>query len=466
MNEGAAPGHVAASSLLPSDPLPNPIRPSEWAALACSIGLVPLNSTMLAVAVPAIASDLAADPGPLMQWLVASYLLVNIVAQNPGGKLSDLWGHARALTLGQLVFAAGSVIGYWGSGLLLLVAARVLMAVGGALMVASAMATIRIRLPPARRAKAFGLMSAVMGLSAAIGPLVGGEVANRFGWPALFLVNVIPLAVAGGLRWQGGHASQSAAPRHGGARFDLVGSALLGAALAMVVIGFSVPAGRMALLCGGLALLVVFGLWEHRVQDPVVDLRLFMRPAFSAGTLVIGLQNFAMYALLFELPLVFSHSFGATSAQSGRTLLALTLAMVTGSLAIGGVAVSLGSRSAAVIGASVALAGGVLLAMTPLSSATSVIPALLLLGLGLGLTTPAANAAAMSAALPQDSGMAAAVSSTMRHLGGIAGIAVVGTMMSGDDLVAAHQRSSVIFAAALAIALVLTFWIPRKSVGE
>ena len=182
---------MTASSPLPSDPVDNPIRRSEWVAFACSIGLVPLNSTMLAVAVPAIASDLAADPGPLMQWLVVSYLLVIIVAQNPGGKLSDRWGHARALTLGQLVFAAGSVVGYWSNGLLLLVAARVMMAVGGAIIVTSVMATIRIRLPLAQRAKAFGLTSAVMGFAAAIGPLVGGEVASRFGWPALFLVKDI-----------------------------------------------------------------------------------------------------------------------------------------------------------------------------------------------------------------------------------------------------------------------------------
>ena len=421
---------------------------------------------MLAVAVPAIASDLAADPGPLMQWLVASYLLVMIVAQNPSGKLSDRWGHARALTLGQLVFAAGSVVGYWSNGLFLLVAARVMMAVGGAIIVTSVMATIRIRLPLAQRAKAFGLTSAVMGFAAAIGPLVGGEVASRFGWPALFLVNVIPLAVAGVLRWQGRHASQPAAPCHGDARFDLLGSLLLGAALAMVVIGFQAPAERIPLLCGGLALLVVFGLWERRVQDPVVDLRLLMRPAFTAGILVIALQNFAMYALLFELPFVLTHSFGATLAQSGRTLLALTLAMVVGSLAVGRMGMNLGSRNAAVFGASMALAGGVLLAMAPLSSMAGVIPALLVLGLGLGLTTPAANAAAMSAALPQESGMAAAAAGTMRHLGGIAGIAVVGAMVSTDDLVAAHQRSAVIFAVALAIALAISFFIPRKSAGE
>jgi MFS family permease len=434
----------------------------ELIALACSIGLVPLNSTMLAVAIPSIAVDLRADAGSLMQWLVASYLVVSIVAQNPAGKLSDRWGYARALALGQLVFAAGSVIGFWGAALHELVAARVMMAVGGAIIVPAAMATLRIRLPQAERAKAFGSMGAVMGLSAAIGPLVGGEVAHRLGWPALFLVNVVPLAIAAALGlWRRSPRVQTA-PR-AAARFDVIGSVLLGVGLALVVFGMRAASGAMPLILAGAATLVAFAAWERRAADPVIDLQLFTRPGFAAATSIIAFQNFAMYALLFELPLVLAQAFGTTSAESGRTLLGLTLAMMAGSLAGGRVAAQRGSRNTAIGGAAAACAGGVMLAVIPLASPAAAIPALLTLGVGLGLTTPAANAVSMSAARADESGMASAVSGTMRYLGGIAGIAVVSTVVSQGDLLAAHRRSAFIFAASLALAMGVALLIPRSN---
>ncbi len=442
----------------------NALTRREWVALACSIGLVPLNSTMIAVAIPAIAQDLAAAPGALVQWLVTSYLLVNIVAQSPAGKLGDRWGHARTLALGQLVFALGSVIGFLAHALPLLVAARVLMALGGAIIVPSAMATVRLRVPEAQRARGFGMFGAVMGLSAAIGPLVGGEVAMRFGWSALFLVNIAPLAVAGSLSrrngqwpWQQDPATRKVA------RFDVFGSVLLGMGLTLVVIGARTPSLGLPVVVAGLATLFAFAWWERRVADPVVDLKLFTRRAFAAGTLIVGLQNFAMYALLFELPLVFSHSFGATSAESGRALLALTLAMVLGSGIGGRIAGRFGLRKAAVIGASIALAGGAVLVRLPLTSVMGAFPALVLLGFGLGLTTPAANATLMSAVHAGESGMASAASSTVRYLGGIAGVAVVSAMASGQDLLVAHEQGAVIFALALAIALALAALIPHKA---
>lgn len=434
----------------------------ELLALACSVGLVPLNSTMIAVAIPAIATDLALPPALLVQWLVSSYLLINIVAQSPCGKLGDRWGHARMLRLGQLLFAIGSVIGYLAHALAWLAAARMLMALGGAILVPAAVASVRIALPDAKRAKAFGMFGAVMGLSAAIGPLVGGEVAARWGCAALFLVNVFPLGLVALLSLSRRTVPAPLAPRRPNSRFDLLGSALLGCGLALLVTGARSPDARLPMLALALPLLGVFVWWEGRAADPVIDLRLFSRRAFTAGTCIVGLQNFAMYALLFELPLVFSHVFDATPAQSGQTLLALTLTMVLGSTAGGHAATRLGHRRAAMVGTSVALAGGCLL-LLPLRSLSSCVPALLLLGLGLGLSTPAANAASMAAAQAHESGMASAVSGTLRYLGGVAGVATVATLASGDDLLRALHQSTLFFALALALACVLAALIPERS---
>jgi predicted MFS family arabinose efflux permease len=237
---------------------------------------------------------------------------------------------------------------------------------------------------------------------------------------------------------------------------------LLGAGLALVVTGARTPAWWLPLVAAGIVALGLFAWWERHAADPVVDLRLFANRAFSAGSLIIGLQNFAMYALLFELPLVFATSFGANAAQSGRALLAMTLAMVVGSVVGGRVASAIGSRRAALLGAMVSLAGGLVLMLQPLASVTGSLPALLPLGLGLGLTTPAANTALMTAARAGQSGMASALSGTMRYIGGIAGVAVVSAIVSGDDLLAAHSQAAVIFASALGLATMLAALIPSK----
>lgn len=470
MSPTTGPGTDPAASFAPPPPgAGSPLSRRQLLALACSIGLIPLNSTMIAVAIPAIARAVDAEPGSLIQWLVTSYLLVVVVVQSPAGKLGDRWGHARALALGQVVFALGSLAGFLAHGLPLLVAARVLMAVGGAIIVPGAMALVRVHLPEAQRARAFGLFGAVMSLSAALGPLVGGEVATRFGWPALFLVNILPLAIAGAMGRPGVRASSpSGAPSSPAAhvrpvrpRFDVFGSILLGVGLALIVIGARSPSIGPALVASGLATLGVFIGWERRVPDPVVDLRLFRRRAFAAGTLIIGLQNFAMYALLFELPVVFTRNFGATSAESGRALLGLTLAMVLGSILGGRAAGRFGPRNTALAGTLLALLGGLLLAARPLSGVIATLPALASLGLGVGLTTPSANAALMAMALPGESGMASGMASTVRYLGGIAGVAIVSNIVSGHDLVASQHRSALIFAAALAIAAMLAAVIPR-----
>jgi MFS family permease len=432
-------------------------------ALACSVGLVPLNSTMIAVAIPSIAADFAIAPATVMQWLVTSYLLVNIVAQSPAGKLGDRWGHARILTAGQLIFALGSVLGFLGHNLPMLAGARILMAIGGAIMVPAAMATIRLLLPEHQRARAFGLFGAVMGFSAAVGPLIGGEIAARFGWAALFLVNTLPLAAIVVLELRNPRLRLPAPAGRKPAPFDVLGSLLLGLGLALIVVGARSPLHWQPLVGSGIGILLAFGLWEQRIADPVVDLRLFRRRAFAAGSLIVGMQNFVMYALLFELPLVFSRCFNATAAQTGRALLAMTLAMVAGSMLGGRLAERVGFRHGALAGALLALLGGLLPLAFPLTGVPGAIPSLLALGLGIGISTPAANAAAMSAARAHESGMASAASSTVRYLGGIAGVALISSLVAGSDLLGAQHHSNIVFACALVIACLLAACLPAKA---
>ncbi len=433
-----------------------PLSPRELAALALSVALVPLNSTMLAVAIPGIAADLSIPSETLTQALVASYLLVGIVLQSPGGKLGDGIGHGRALGLGQIVFAAGAVVGSVAKTMLLLELARGLMAAGGAVMVPSAFALVRSRAPANAQARAFGAFGAVMGLAAAVGPLLGGELVARLGWPSLFMVNAPPVLVAALLA-----RSRVSEPRRPMPRFDLLGSTLLGVGLALAVIGLRSRA--WALAAGGASVLALFFAWERRATNPVIDPSLFQTRAFATGVAVIGLQNLAMYALLFEIPIVLTRAFGADAKVAGRTLVALTLAMVAGSMGSGRVVGRLGERGSAVLGSSVALAGMVFLALSTLAGPRDLLPGLVLLGVGIGLSTPAVQAVAMASIDRARSGMAAGVSSTARYLGGVVGVGVVSSLLGGAAPLAAHRSVAALLAGFLLVAVAFATALPRRT---
>lgn len=432
-----------------------PLTTRELIALALSIALVPLNSTMLAVAMPQIAHDLTVKPEVLTQALVASYLLVGIVLQSPGGKLGDGIGHGRALGLGQVVFAVGAIIGFVGRAVLPLELARGLMAAGGAVMVPSAFALVRSRAPANAQAKAFGAFGAVMGIAAAIGPLVGGEIVARLGWPALFAVNAPPVLIAAFLSRGQGTESKRAMPK-----FDLLGSALLGVGLSLLVIGLRSRGFVMALV--GALVVALFFAWERRAKDPVIDPSLFKNRAFATGVLVVGLQNLAMYALIFELPLVLSRAFDAGAKTNGRTLLALTLAMVFGSVTSSRVVSRLTERGAAMLGSSMGLTGMIVLAARPLHGPGDLFWGLMPLGLGIGLSTPALQATAMAAVEKSKSGMAAGVSSTARYLGGVIGVGIVSSLLGAGDVLVAHQRVTFTLALVLAVAVLTTALLPRR----
>ena len=439
---------------------PPSLSTREIAALVLSVALVPLNSTMLAVAIPTIARDLSVSSEVLTQALVASYLLVGIVLQSPGGKLGDGIGHGRALGLGQLVFAAGAVVGFAGRSLLPLELSRGLMAAGGAVMVPSSFALVRSRVPEKAQARAFGAFGAVMGLAAAVGPLVGGEIVGRLGWPYLFAANAPPVLVAALLA-----RSSVKEPRRPVPRFDVLGSVLLGVGLVLAVIGLR--SQRWALVGTAVVVLVVFFGWERRAANPVIDPSLFRTRAFAAGVSVVGLQNLAMYALLFELPLVLSRAFGGDARTSGRTLLALTLAMVAGSLSGSRLVARLGSRGASLVGGAVALLGMVYVGWQTPTGAGDLVPGLVLLGVGIGLSTPAVQTAAMAAVDRAKSGMAAGVSSTARYLGGVIGVGVVSTLTAGAvDPLAAHRTAAQLLAVVLAIAVIAATALPGAAPRE
>ncbi|WP_155798325.1 MFS transporter, partial [Sorangium cellulosum] len=258
-------------------------------------------------------------------------------------------------------------------------------------------------------------------------------------------------------------AAGPAAPR---ARFDILGSALLGASLMGLVLGLENAHLRWAAAIGALSL-VPFVLWERRAADPVIDFSLFRRRTFMGGSLIIALQNFAMYSVLFELPQVAARLSDVGPRDVGNTLVAMMAMMVVASPLAGRASERFGARAVALIGCSLALAGMVLLAARPLVVITDAIPALLLLGAGLGLTSAPSQAAAMSDVPREQSGMAAGLTSTMRYLGGIAGLTVLGLVLTetrdSDAVLREHTTAITVFCVALLLAIGCALTLPGRS---
>jgi EmrB/QacA subfamily drug resistance transporter len=437
-------------------------RRALGAALLAS-SLLPLNSTMIAVALPDIAREFAQRPGTVAQAVVASYLVAAIVLQSPGGKLGDRVGHWRMLAIGQVLMVIGAVLGIVAGGLAVLAVARVLMAAGGAAIVPATVALLRIELPPQRRGRAFGMFGAVMSLAAGIGPVVGGELVDVFGWPSIFAVNLPVIGLSALLAAVPGRPAES----HDRPRFDLIGAILLASTLTALVLGLETRGVTAAVLLGACAsLLALFVWWERRVADPVVAFALFATLPFTAGSLLVALQNLVMYTLLFELPQVLNALLAVDSAAIGRLLVAMTAAMVLASPAAGRLTDRIGARPVAVGGILSCLVAVGLLAADDLSSLRSLVLPLALLGLGVGLATPAAQSASLAAVPAERSGAAAGIGSTMRYLGGVVGVALLGRLVDvADDrpaVLGEHHTVLVVFAVALVAGLACAVALPGR----
>lgn len=452
-------------------------------ALALSAALSPLNSTMIAVALPAIGRAFGHAPATLAHALVTSYLVASITLQAPGGRLGDVVGHRRALALGQWIFVAGAAVGAIAPELVSLVVARVIMALGGAIIIPAATALMRTELPIERRGRAFGAFSAVMGTAAMVGPLIGGVLEARFGFRALFAANVPVVLVSallagrapGSSSTPGPASEREARPASSTAtrpRFDVLGTVLLAGSLGAIVVGAKLPGpARITTVALGIALIVPLVIHARRTPHPVVDVGLLRIPVLLAGSLVVALHNMGMYALLFLLPTTLERLFGLDAEGTSRIVVAMMVAMVVGAPLAGRLAERLGALTLALVGCAAAVVGMALVRLTPLTAPGALVVPLVIVGMGMGLSASPSQAAAMSAAPRDRSGTAAGLLSTMRYLGGVAGILVLAAVAHDGptgtgEVIAELHRSTEIFLVALLVATGAATFLPHRGLGH
>lgn len=460
------PGHHQGSALTP--PPRGRSRGDGGIVLTVVLGtmLVPLNSTMIAVALPELIDAFDASLGSV-GWLVTGYLIAMASLQPVGGNLGDRLGR-RPLVLGGLAwFAVASLGAGLAPNLALLIVFRIQQAVAGALVFPNGLALLREIAPPGGLGRRLGLIMGALPLAAAAGPLLAGVLLAVGDWRAIFLVNLVlvvpPLVL-------GVRCLPRSLPSGGPNRFDLAGASLLSVFLVAAAWTLSRGVTRsdgvfaLAVAC---AAGMLFVLQELRHPRPVVELRLFRNPQFVAANVGVALSNLAMYVTLFALPLLLARRGGWTGAQIGLVLAAMTLTttMFASSPLGGRAADRRGARLPAAVG--LTLMAGCLLPLAlaaPDLSGGAIIAALVGVGSGLGLATVPLQMAALEAVDVSRSGLVSGMFSTSRYLGSIAGISLLaGQLQPAASGVGGFRALFTVVAAAAAVSAAAAFLLPGRA---
>jgi EmrB/QacA subfamily drug resistance transporter len=396
--------------------------------LALGTTLAPLNSTMIAVALPDVQRAFGASVASVA-FLVTIYLVAMAVGQPIGGRLGDMYGRRRLYLAGLVWFGIASVGCAFAGSLPLLILFRAQQAMAGALAMPNGTAIVRDVVRADRRGSAFGLIGMATGLAAALGPPLGGVLVHGYGWQAIFWANVpiIVITVVLGARL----LPSGSAPATRRPPFDLLGSCLLALSLAAVVI---VPtllkSGNVAIagiaVAGGLAGGALFIRRERTIGAPVVDVRLFRTRNFAAACASIYLSNLVMYTTLLALPLYLERVRDHGARTTGLILAAMSLLMALLGPISGRLADSRGRRSPAILGALTLIVGVAMLALAVGGAPLwPVAGALGMMGIGLGLQSAPIQTTAIESAPADKTGSAAGVYSTARYLGSVTGTTVL-----------------------------------------
>jgi EmrB/QacA subfamily drug resistance transporter len=406
-------------------------RAGRWilAATVLGSGVAFLDGTVVNVALPTIARDLHSGLSDL-QWISDAYLLTLGSLIVLGGSLGDRFGRRRVFVFGLASFTAASVICGLAPTTLVLIAARALQGIGGALLVPGSLAIISASFVPQDRARAVGLWSGMSGVVTAGAPFLGGWLVDSVSWRAIFFINV-PLAAAAiaVAQWHVPETRDEGASHH----IDVAGALTISAGLAGVVYALiDGPANGwtpVTVVAGvaGAALLVAFPVLESRARNPMVPLGLFASRQFSGANLTTLLVYAALSATIFLLVLHLQQDLRYTALQAGIAFLPASVLLILGSSRAGALAQRIGAQLPMTLGPIVAALGLVLLAgLRPGSSyVTAVLPGVLVFGAGLTLTVAPLTAAVMAAVDAHHFGVGSAINNATSRIGGLVAVAVV-----------------------------------------
>ena len=444
--------------------------PRRWAVLAtvCLAAFaINLDTTIVNVALPELGRQLGATTRDL-QWVVDGYNLAFAALVLTAGALGDRFGRRPALLLGLVGFGSASGIGAVVGSVDALIAVRFAMGLSAALIFPTTLSIITNTFPDrGERARAVGIWGAVTGLGVAVGPVTGGLLLAHFAWPSVF-VALVPVALAASVAAVV-LVPESREPAQ--ARLDLPGLALSSAAIGLLVLtiieapqrGWVAPLTLAGFVVTA-ALVVGFVAVERRRPHPMIDVSLFRTPAFSAASGAVTVAFFALFGFIFLVTQYFQFIRAYGTLSTGVRILPVALTIALGSVVGVTLAGRIGTRTVVVPGLVLLGTSFGWIALSPaFVSFGQIVGQMVLMGLGLGLTTAPATESILSVLPPARAGVGSAVNDATREAGGTLGVAVLGsifTSLYADKLgssafsglpAAARQASRESIAAALDI---------------
>lgn len=449
-------------------------------AVAMSIFLATIDGSIVNVALPTLVRALNTNFSTV-QWVVLAYLLTQATLLLSIGRLGDMLGKKRIYIAGFVVFTAGSVLCGFSPTVSFLIAARVVQAVGAAMMLALGTAIVTEAFPPQERGRALGLIGASVSLGIVVGPTLGGLLIDALSWHWIFFVN-LPVGIVG--TWMALRFIPVTRPA-GSQSFDYAGAGTLFISLLALMLALTVGQGAgfldariLALFAAWLVFLGVFIFIELRTEQPMIDLRLFRNVLLSVNLITGFLTFVAISGISILIPFYLENALGYSTSRVGLLLATVPVALGITAPISGSLSDRFGTRPITVVGLAMLVAGYV--SVSTLSTETTIpgyILRLLPIGIGMGVFQSPNNSAIMGSARREQLGIVSGLLSITRTLGQVTGVAVSGAIwaalvayhagqaLTGDtttaavvDQVAGLQSTFRISAVLIACAFALAVW--------
>jgi EmrB/QacA subfamily drug resistance transporter len=408
---------------------------SVLAIVAVGVFMATLDSSIVNISLPAIASSFGVPLSGAVEWVIIAYLVVTAAVLLSVGRLADMIGRKPIWIAGLIIFTSGSAICGAAPTLGFLIAARALQGLGGALLMAISPAMLTTAFPANERGRALGLNAVVVALGVSAGPTLGGIITTNFSWRWIFYVNV-PIGIIGFIA----ALLVLKERRHRGqGKFDPLGAIFLGVGLAAITLGLSFGQEwgwtsplLITTLAVGVASLITFYITEKRVSNPIIDLSLLRERVFLSANLSLILSFLALFAVSFMLPFYLEELRGFSTEVAGFLLTPLPLMIAIFAPVSGALADRIGTRWLAAGGLTIACIGLVFIsqlnAQTPI---LGIIWPLCVTGLGQALFQSPNNSALLGAAPKGRQGVASGFLATGRVVGQSLSVALSGAIFTG-----------------------------------
>lgn len=417
--------------------IPEDVYERRWwilAVMCLSLLVVMVGNTALNVALPVLSRELHASNSQI-QWMVDSYSLVFAGLLFTAGAVGDRFGRKGILQGGLLLFgAAAAYAGVLATTAGEIIAARAVMGLAGAMIMPATLSILTNVFPPKERARAVGLWAGVSGAGVALGPLLTGFVLEHFSWGAVFVINlpiiVITLLAASWI------VPKTEDPQH--TKLDPLGASLsIVGLVALVYAIIEAPThgwlGTQTVLVGtgGLIALAVFVWWELRAPHPMLDMRLFKRPAFGVSSLSLTLVFFALMGMFFSMSMLLQLIYGYSPLEAAVRMLPVAGTMMVGAPLSTKFVERFGKRKVVAAGMLTVAIGTLVLSTIGVDSAyTSLVVGMVILAFGMSVAMSPTTDLLMSSVPRNRAGMGSAMNDTTRELGGALGIAVLGSILA------------------------------------